>query len=1044
MPSYNPKETEEEILKFWEKNSIHAKLQTRNKKGKKFYFLQGPPYTSGRLHIAHAWNNSLKDIAMRYKRMQGFDVWDRAGYDMHGLPTANKVQKALKLKDKDDIIKFGLDKFIKECQKFSEDNKKLMDIDLQRLGIWMDYENAYLPVTNEFMSSEWLLIKKAHNQKRLYKGKKIMHWCASCETSLAKHELEYQTDTDTSIFLKFKVKNTENEYLLIWTTTPWTIAYNLGVMVNPELEYLKTKVDNEIWYISKALAGVFIQSVAGKKFEILEEFKGDKLEGMEYIHPFYNDLKEIYDEIKKESPKAHTVLLSKEFVDTTAGTGMVHCAPGCGPEDYEVGRQYKIKPFNRLNEKGEYEDMGKFSGFTAKKDDKKFIEEFKKLNVLIETSEVEHEYAHCWRCKDPVVFRTTEQWFLKIEDLVPKILEYNKNIKWEPKTAKKSYEQWITNLKDNGITRQRFWGTPVPIWECECGENIVIGSQEELKKLAKNSLPKNLHKPWIDDVIIECPKCKKDVKRIPDVLDVWIDAGTASWNCLEYPNREDYFKKYFPADLILEATEQTRLWFSMLQICSTIVFGKQCYLGAHNHGMILDIQGMKMSKSLGNIISPYEVIDKYSADILRYYMCQTKAGENINFNWEEVKIKQRNLLVLWNLHKFLIDFSNQIGISPNKVDGKLKLSIEEKYIISKLNSTIRKVTKLFDDYRLDETIAKIEELFLDLSRTYIQLVRDKASTGNEEEKKVVLYTVYKVLLESLMLFAPIAPFITEKIYLNFKQAFNLNLESIHLCNWPKANDKEIDIELERNMDLVSNVVQSTLAAREKIGLGVRWPLSEVLFITKDEKTIVAIEKLANIIKKQTNIKEIRIQPSLPGIKTTIKADFKQLGPDFGEKTPKIIAKLATESPETILSHIEKEGKFVIKVDGEPINIVKEYLIVEREVPEPYQESVFKTGLLYVNKQLNEELEAEGYAREVMRRIQNLRKKAGMQKQDSIALVIKTDEETVKMLNKHQDLIKEKCGASQLKISTEKPAKKLANTSKEKIKGKEFEIFFDLF
>ncbi len=1041
MAPYDAKKTEEEILEFWKKNSIHSKIQKRNKDGKKFYFLQGPPYTSGRLHIAHAWNNSLKDIAMRYKRMQGFDVWDRAGYDMHGLPTANKVQKALKLKDKDEIVKFGLDKFAKECQKFSIDNKKLMDQDLIRLGIWMDYKNAYLPVTNEFMSSEWLLIKKAHEQDRLYKGKKIMHWCGDCETSLAKHELEYQTDTDTSIFLKFKVKNTDNEYLLIWTTTPWTIAYNLGVMVNPDLEYLKTKVDDEIWYISKALAGVFIQSVAGKKFEILEEFKGEKLEGMEYIHPLYDDLKHYYDEIKKESPKAHTVLLSKEYVDTTAGTGMVHCAPGCGPEDYEVGHKYGIKPFNQLNEKGEYEDMGRFTGWVAKKDDKKFIEEFKKLDILIESSEVEHEYAHCWRCKDPVVFRTTEQWFLKIEDLVPKILEYNKKIQWEPKSAKKSYEQWITNIKDNGITRQRFWGTPVPIWECDCGENIVVGSKEELEKLAKNKLPDNLHKPWIDDVIIECPKCKSDVKRIPDVLDVWIDSGTASWNCLEYPQREDYFKKYFPADLILEATEQTRLWFSMLQICSTIVFGKQCYLGAHNHGMILDISGMKMSKSLGNIISPYEVIDKYSADILRYYMCQTKAGENINFNWEEVKIKQRNLLVLWNLHKFLIDFSSQVGTFPNNIE-KTKRSIEERYIISKLNSTIKKVTKLFDEYRLDETIAKIEELFLDLSRTYIQLVRDKSSTGNVEEKKTVLHTVYKVLLDSLKMFSTISPFITERIYLDFKEAFNLKLESIHLFNWPKSDDKEIDVELEKNMDLVSNVVQSTLAAREKIGLGVRWPLSEVIFVTKDEKTIQAIEKLANIIKKQTNIKEIRIQPSLPGVKTNIKVDYKQLGPDFGQKTPKIIAKLSSESPKTILSHIEKEGKFVIKVDGEDINIVKEYLIVDRVIPDLYQESTFKTGLLYVNKELDEELEAEGYSREVMRRVQNARKKAGLQKTDEIVLFIKTEEELVEMLMKHEKVIQEKCGAIKMKIASINPAKKHQHSSKEKVKSKEFEIFFD--
>ncbi len=471
MVGYEFKTEEESIQKYWENNLIYKKIQKRNNKGKNFYFLQGPPYTSGRLHIAHAWNNSLKDIALRYKRMQGFNVLDRAGYDMHGLPTESKVQSNLKLKYKEDIINYGLDKFIKECKEFSTKNAKLMDKDLQRLGIWFDYENAYYPIRNEFIEGEWWLIKKAHEQGRLYKGKKIMHWCSSCETSLAKHELEYQNDKDKSIFLKFKLKNA-NEYFIIWTTTPWTIAFNLGIMVNPDLDYLKVEVEGEIWYIAKALAGIFINNLLNKKFKIKEEFKGKKLEGIEYIHPLEDEID--YKELKSKHKNIHTIFLSKEYVDTTAGTGLVHTAPGCGPEDYEVGKQYNVPAFNNLNEKGIFENMGKYSNFKAKDDDYKFIEEFKKNKSLIETTVVEHEYAHCWRCHKPVIFRATEQWFLKIEDLIQNMITFNKDVKWQPKFTSKAFDSWVEALKDNSITRQRFWGAPVPIWECNNCNNIEV------------------------------------------------------------------------------------------------------------------------------------------------------------------------------------------------------------------------------------------------------------------------------------------------------------------------------------------------------------------------------------------------------------------------------------------------------------------------------------------------------------------------------------------------------------------------------------------
>ena len=735
---YNFKEVEEQILKEWKKDKTYEKIKAKNKKGKKFYFLQGPPYTSGRLHIGHAWNNNMKDIALRYRRMKGMNVWDRAGYDMHGLPTENKVQKELGLEDKKAIIKYGLEKFSERCMSFSIENMKLMNKDLKRLGIWMDFENPYMPIENDFMSAEWLLIKKAFEQKRLYRGEKIMQWCASCETSLAKHELEYENVKDKSIYVRFKIKG-KDEYLLIWTTTPWTIPFNLGVMANPEIEYVKADVEGEKYIVAKELAEKVFANVIKKGYKIIEEFKGKKLEGLEYEHPFKNEIN--YEKLRKESPKIHSVLLSKEYVTLDAGTGLVHCAPGCGPEDYEVGKEYGIKPFNNVDEKGVFYDMADFSGMIAKKDDEKFIEKLNDKMALVGIEKVTHEYAHCWRCHNPIIYRATIQWFMKTEDLIGKILDYNKKINWVPSAIGKNYESWISNLKDNGITRQRFWGTPAPIWECECGNIEVIGSQEELKKKAINKIPSNLHKPWIDEVLLKCSKCNGKMKRIQDVVDVWIDSGTASWNCLYYPKRKDYFEEYFPADLIIEATEQAHLWFSMLQLCSTIMFGKSCYKNVYSHGMILDFERIKMSKSLGNVISPYEVIDKYSSEILRYYICETGAGENISFSWEDVKQKQRNLIVLINIQNYIIELFKQNGKKISKINPK-KLGVEEKYILSLANSSIKKVTGLFEENRLDETITEIEKLFLDLSRVYIKITRDKSN--DEDTRGIVLCTISEV------------------------------------------------------------------------------------------------------------------------------------------------------------------------------------------------------------------------------------------------------------------------------------------------------------
>lgn len=907
--------TEQEILKFWEKEKIYEKVKKKNAKGKKFYFLQGPPYTSGKLHFGHAWNNTLKDMAMRFWRMQGRDVWDRGGYDMHGLPTENAVQKKLKLKSKEEIEEFGVEKFVKECMNFSIEYAGYMNEDLWKMGVWMDHENAYKPITKDYVGGEWLFFKKAHEQGRLYKGKKVMHWDAHNGTSLAKHELEYKTVTDKSIFLKFRKKGTKNEYFIIWTTTPWTIPYNLAIMANPELEYVKIKVDDEYWTMAKALVDIFMGAVVGKKFQTIKTFQGSELEGEEYEHFLSEDMPGVYENLKKKCKNVHTVILSSKYVDTSAGTGLVHCAPGCGPEDQEVGKEYGIDAFNTLDENGILREVGKYSGMAAKEDDQKFIEAFDKKGVLIATTEVEHEYPFGARSGKPVVFRTTEQWFLKTEDLIPELLNFNKKVNWVPKSSGESYARWAENLRDNGVTRQRYWGCPVPIWINEKDENdyIVIGSVEELEKLTNKKFDDiSVHRPQIDKIVIE--KNGKKYKRLPDVADVWIDAGTASWNCLY--NDPELIKRYFPADLVLEATEQTKLWFSLLQICSAIVFKKSSYQNVYTHGMMLDFEGLKMSKSLGNIISPYEVIDKYSVDIFRNYTSAITAGENISFNWEDIKVKQRNLIMFANIANYILDLENQ---KP----AKGKIGVEEKWILSKYHSALKKVTKLFEENKLDEVVPIIEEMYMALSRDYIKFVRDKAS-----ENSAVLETVKEIYLGLLKMFAPVSPFITDHLW----RQLNQKEESVHLCDWPKSDEKKINKELETEFDLAMKLIEKGLAERDKAGIGLRWPLAKAE-ITTEEKLPKELEE---VIANQLNVKKVIISGK--------------------EKSPTEVS---------------------------------------------------------LDTKLTPELESEGYARELIRKIQAERKKAGLKKGDEIKIEICVKNKLKEMLNSQIQNIKEKTNSKEI-------------------------------
>ncbi len=1020
--------THKKVLKFWENNNIYEKSKnifklSNNKKP--FYFLQGPPYTNGKFHMGHAWNNSLKDSILRFKRMNGFEVWDRAGYDMHGLPTAKKVQKLKGLKTKQDIIKFGVDKFIQECINTSQHYSEIMTQDLKSLGVWMNYKDAYKPITQDYIDGIWFLVKKAHEKNRLYEDLRTITWCPDCATALAKHEQEYKELKDTTIYVKFKSVSEQDTYFIIWTTTPWTITFNLAIMVNPDFEYSKIKVTinnkTEYWIIAKELVDSLMQKL-DINYDIVETFLGKTLDNQKYEH-FWQNIVPEFKELKKYN-RLHTIVLSKEYVTLDSGTGLVHCAPGCGPEDYEVGRRNGLPAFNTIDEYGKFPtNYGVFANKLAKKDDPFFISEMEKLGVVIAKQNIVHDYATCERCHTPVVFRTTKQWFFKIEDIKEKMIEFNKAINWVPQTGKNAFHSWLDNLRDNSITKQRFWGTPIPIWRCDkCSKIEVIGSKKELETKVE-TLPKNLHKPWIDNITWKC-SCGGTMKRIPDVLDVWIDSGTASWNSLYYPQTTEYFDKFFPADFILEAKEQVRGWFNLLMISSIIALNKNPFKAAYMHGMLTDVDGVKMSKSLGNVIAPSALTDKYGVDTLRFYITRTKAGQDINFSWAESELAYKNLMILWNIHKLLINFTTENKLVPKLLNDNInlnELSISDKYILSKTHSTLKQVTEKFNSYNLDAIPKLVESLFLEISRIYIQLNRDIMSDGTNYEKQRVADILFSSLYSTIKMSAPVIPFITEQIYQNFREAGFVNKESVHLEFWDSYNQNLINEVLESNFKLALNIIEAGLKLRDKIQYGVRWPLQELRINTENKELIKQFE---SIIMSQLNVKKITIGNI--DYKHKIKINYRAFGERFGTDTGTVLTAIKNRLDE-IESAFDLNKDFALNINEKPVILDKSLFEITKESKD-YEITTTKLGEIYLKKEITSELFKEGFTREIIRRVQTLRKKAGLSKTDRIILYIDLDDPD--LIYAQEKLVK-KVGADKLVLIK----KQTNNYIEDKIKNK---------
>ncbi|MFW9824137.1 MAG: isoleucine--tRNA ligase [Candidatus Thorarchaeota archaeon] len=897
----NLKELEEKVLDFWKNNEIYAAIQKKEEGKPIWRFIDGPPYTTGLIHLGTAWNKILKDYLIKYKRMRGFKVTDTPGYDTHGLPIEVQMEKELGIKNKQEIQDFGVDKFIENCRDYAKRNIKIMNDQFKRLGCFFwDWDNPYITYRNNYIEGIWWTLKKAWENDLLYQFFRPLNVCPRCATALAKHEHEYKNITDVSLFLKIKSADLKNTYFIIWTTTPWTLVANEAIMANPLVEYAKVKIEDldEYWILSKASITHLLSGELGYKYAIVEDYYGEDLKGWKYIHPLLEEVP-YQKELAKLSDTVHTIILSEEYVSASEGVGLVHTAPGHGPEDFEVGVANNIPVFTPVDIRGVYtEEAGIYKGKFVFDANEEILETLREKGTLIFTSKIEHEYAHCWRCDSKLVYQATNQWFFKTESLVPDLLKKNSEIYWVPDWAgNRWFKSWLTSLKDWCISRQRFWGIPLSVWICDnkdCKDITVIGSRLELTEVA-GSCPEDLHRPWIDEVTWECEKCTQGTKRrIPDILDVWLDSGSVVWAAQEYYSGDtENFDSWVPADFILEGKDQIRGWFNSLLCSAMVSSNRKNYNSCYMHGWTLRNK-VKMSKSKGTQIYPEDLIEgkidelqkkkSYSnikgIETFRYYSIGvTQPGRDFNFNTKEYADTYKVINTIWNIYVYMSEKLNLAEFDRSKVKiDESNLSLLDKWLISRLHSTIKRVTDLSDNFKLPWIPGELKDFIInDISRWYIMLNREKLDIYSEDPNKYTIMTVlYDSLLQVLILLAPITPMLAEEIYLRiFKSSMKpmglKETESIHLQDWPIADDSTINSELEDEMLFTKDLIEQIRALKEENKIRMRWPNKRIIIEPKEGMPNLTFPE---IVENVGNVKELEIKKSVVSDDNLIKVESK--------------------------------------------------------------------------------------------------------------------------------------------------------------------------
>ncbi len=1019
-------EREKEIEKFWKDNDIFRKSMENRKEGETYTFYDGPPTANGKPHIGHVLTRVIKDMIPRYQTMKGKYVPRKAGWDTHGLPVELEVEKKLGLNGKDQIENYGMEPFIKECKESVWKYKGMWEDFSGTVGFWADMDNPYVTYNDDYIESEWWALNEMWKKKLLYKGFKVVPYCPRCGTPLSSQEVAqgYKTVKERSAIVRFKVAG-EDAYFLAWTTTPWTLPSNVALCVNPEETYVLVKAnDGYTYYMAKALLDTILGKLGNeeenvKGYEILKEFTGKDLERKEY-EPLFECTKIRADKTHKKG----FYITCDDYVTMTDGTGIVHIAPAFGEDDGRVGRNYDLPFVQFVNEKGEMTEDTPYAGLFVKKADKEVLVDLDKEGKLFDAPKFEHEYPHCWRCDTPLIYYARESWFIKMTEVRDKLVANNKTVNWIPKNIGEGrFGNWLENIQDWGISRNRYWGTPLNIWECEgCGNQLSVGSREELAKLSGDENAKNieLHRPYIDEVKIPCPHCGKLMKRVPEVIDCWFDSGAMPFAQHHYPfENKELFESQFPAQFISEAVDQTRGWFYSLMAESTVLFDKAPYENVIVLGLVQDENGQKMSKSKGNAVDPFDALEKFGADAIRWYFYVNSAPWLPNkFHDKAVVEGQRKFMgTLWNTYAFYVLYANIDNFNPN--DYKLeydKLSVMDKWVLSRLNSTVKEVDNNLSNYKIPEAGKALDSFVDDLSNWYVRRSRERFWAKGMEQDKINAYlTLYNCLVTISKAAAPMIPFMTEEIYQNLVRSIDENAaESIHLLDYPVCDENMVDAELEKNMGNLLDVVVLGRAARNLSGIKNRQPIGN-MFIKAD---FDLSEFYLDIIADELNVKNAKITDDVRELSTySFKPQLKTVGPKFGKQLGEIRNALSEIDGNDAMDEVNETGALKLNLPSGEVVLEKEDLLIDIANKEGYESQSDKGITVVLDTNLSDELLEEGFVREIISKVQTMRKEAGFEVMDRITVYTKDSDEVAKVINNNLDEIKSEVLADDIKVDS---------------------------
>jgi len=1020
-------EREKQVEKFWEDNQIFEKSMKVREGNPSYVFYDGPPTANGKPHIGHVETRVIKDMIPRYRTMKGYQVPRKAGWDTHGLPVELEVEKKLGLDGKDQIEKYGVEPFIEQCKESVWKYEGMWEDFSHTVGFWADMKNPYVTYHNDYIESEWWALKEIWKKGLLYEGHKIVPYCPRCGTPLSSHEVAqgYKDVKERSAVVRFKVKG-EDAYILAWTTTPWTLPSNVALCVNPDEDYVKVTSKGYTYYMAAAL----VDTVLGEGAEVLEHYQGKDLEFKEY-EPLFP-----YAEKRIGNKKAYYVVCDT-YVTLTDGTGVVHIAPAFGEDDSKVGHRYDLPFVQLVNEKGEMTEETPWAGTFCKKADMAVLQALEDKDLLFDAPLFEHSYPHCWRCDTPLIYYARETWFIRMTAVKEDLIRNNNTINWIPESIGKGrFGDWLENVQDWGLSRNRYWGTPLPVWQCECGHQDCIGSIEELKEKADNCPDDiELHRPYIDAVTIKCPKCGKEMHRVPEVIDCWFDSGSMPFAQHHYPfENKETFEKQFPAQFISEAVDQTRGWFYSLLAISTLLFNKAPYENVIVLGLVQDENGQKMSKSKGNAVDPFDALQTYGADAIRWYFYTSSAPWlPSRFAGKTVVEGQRKFMgTLWNTYAFFVLYANIDNFDATKYSLEYeKLAVMDKWLLSRLESTVKAVGDNLENYRIPEAAKALQSFVDDMSNWYVRRSRERFWAKGMEQDKINAYmTLYTALVTVAKAAAPMIPFMTEDIYQNLVKSIDASApESIHLCDFPEVHENWIDPKMEEDMADLLEIVVMGRAARNTANIKNRQPIGTMY--VKSEFQLSEFYK--EIIEDELNVKEVVFKDDIADfISYSFKPQMRTVGPKYGKLLNKIKTVLSELDGNKAMAELKSTGELKLDIDGQEIVLLEEDLLIDMAQMEGYVSESDHTITVVLDTNLTPELIEEGFVRELVSKIQTMRKEAGFEVMDKIRVYAKDNDKIVDIMKNHGDEIKSEVLAEDIVTGETKGYEKEWNINSEKV------------